>query len=101
MTDTMMLPAPQVRTHGLDAAAWEDYASKQVTAALRQAPAGVREIRLMISSLETRDRIDAHVDIDGVVLHAHAAGRTVQEAADVMREQLRGQLRRRPRRPAR
>ncbi|HET6531953.1 MAG TPA: HPF/RaiA family ribosome-associated protein [Actinoplanes sp.] len=101
MTDTLMLPAPQIRTHGLDAAAWEDYASEQVTAALRQAPAPVRKIRLLISSQQTHDRIDAHVEIDGVVLHAHAAGRTVQEAADLVGERLRGQLRRLRRRPVR
>lgn len=99
MTQVLALPVPQVRVHGRDAADWTEYAVEKVTAVLRQAPGTVLHVRLLLDSTPQGDRVDAHVDIDGVVLHAHAMGSTVQEAVDLMQDRLRGRMRRLRRRP--
>jgi ribosome-associated translation inhibitor RaiA len=100
MTQALALPAPQVRIHGRDAADWVEYAVEKVATVLRQAPGPVLHVRLLLDSVAHGNRVDAHVDVNGVVLHAHAMGGTVPEAVDLMQDRLRGQLRRLRRRPA-
>jgi ribosome-associated translation inhibitor RaiA len=55
---------------------------------------------LTLDAAAPGDRVDAHVDVDGVGVHVHAVGQTLQEATDLMQERLRSRLRRIRRRPA-
>jgi ribosome-associated translation inhibitor RaiA len=55
---------------------------------------------LTLDAAAPGDRVEAHVDVNGVGVHVHAVGETLQEATDAMQERLRSRLRRIRRRPA-
>jgi ribosome-associated translation inhibitor RaiA len=91
---------PQVHIHGDVPAEARAYAVTKVEAALHHAPGTVLRTSLTLDSAAPGDRVDAHVDVDGVGVHVHAVGETLQEATDLMQERLRSRLRRIRRRPA-
>ena len=91
---------PQVHTHGDVPAEARAYAVTKVEAALHHAPGPVLRTSLTLDSVAPGDRVDAHIDVDGVGVHVHAVGQTMQEATDLMQERLRSRLRRIRRRPA-
>ncbi|HEY4315534.1 MAG TPA: HPF/RaiA family ribosome-associated protein [Actinomycetes bacterium] len=91
---------PQVHTHGDVPADARAYAVAKVEAALHHAPGPVLRTSLTLDSAAPGDRVDAHVYVDGVGVHVHAVGQTLQEATDLMQERLRSRLRRIRRRPA-
>lgn len=91
---------PQVHTHGDVPADAREYALTKVEAALHHAPGRVLRTSLTLDAAAPGDRVDAHVDVDGVGVHVHAVGQTLQEATDLMQERLRSRLRRIRRRPA-
>jgi ribosome-associated translation inhibitor RaiA len=90
---------PQVHTHGDVPADARAYAVAKVEAALHHAPGPVLRTSLTLDSAAPGDRVDAHVDVDGVGVHVHAVGETLQEATDLMQERLRSRLRRIRRHP--
>jgi ribosome-associated translation inhibitor RaiA len=53
----------------------------------------VLEVQLLLESMSSGDWAVAHVDADGVTLHAHAMAPSVREAVDLMQERLHSQLR--------
>ena len=94
MTRVDQLISPQVYTHGEvdpDATA---YAVGKLEAALHHAPGPVLRTSLTLDTAAPGDRVDAHVDVNGIGLHVHAVGATLQEATDLMQERLRSRLRR-------
>ncbi|MCA2217737.1 HPF/RaiA family ribosome-associated protein [Jidongwangia harbinensis] len=93
MTYLAELPVPRVRAHGRDAADCEQYAIDKVRDALRRVPGPVLEVQLLLESMSAGDWAVAHVDADGVMLHAHAMAPSVREAVDLMHERLHSQLR--------
>ncbi|WP_213453473.1 HPF/RaiA family ribosome-associated protein [Rhizomonospora bruguierae] len=99
MTQVFAIPVPQIRVHGGEAATWQEYAIEKVATVLRQAPGPVLHVRLLLDAFGRGGRAEAHVDVNGVTVHAHAMGGTVQEAIDLMQDRLRGQVRRMRRRP--
>ncbi|MEV4347513.1 hypothetical protein AB0J83_23925 [Actinoplanes sp. NPDC049596] len=99
MTRTEQVISPQVHTHGEVGPEAAAYAVGKLTAALHHAPGPVLRSSLTIDSAAPGDRVDAHVDVNGVGLHVHAIGETLQEATDLMQERLRSRLRRIRRRP--
>ncbi|MEV6348059.1 HPF/RaiA family ribosome-associated protein [Actinoplanes sp. NPDC051851] len=90
---------PQVHTHGDVSREATAYAVGKLEAALHHAPAPVIRTSLTLDSASYGDRVDAHVDVNGVGVHVHAVGETLQEATDLMQERLRSRLRRIRRRP--
>jgi ribosome-associated translation inhibitor RaiA len=90
---------PQVHTHGEVGADATAYAVDKLEAALHHAPAPVLWTSLSLDAAAPGDRVDAHVDVNGLSLHVHAVGETLQEATDLMQERLRSRLRRIRRRP--
>ncbi|UQU61780.1 hypothetical protein COUCH_22340 [Couchioplanes caeruleus] len=91
--------APNVRTHGPVDEAARTYAVEKLEAALHHAPAPVLRSWLTLDSAAYGDRVDAHVDVNGVPVHVHAVGSGLQEATDLMQQKLRSCLRRIRRRP--
>jgi ribosome-associated translation inhibitor RaiA len=91
---------PQVHTHGEVAGEATEYAVRKVVAALHHAPAPVLRCRIDLDAAAPGDRVDAHLDLNGVGIHVHAVGSTLLEAIDVMQERLRSRLRHLRRRPA-
>ena len=89
----------QVHTHGDVGAEATTYAVDKLEAALHHAPAPVLRTSLTLDAAAPGDRVDAHVDVNGVGVHVHAVGETLQEATDLMQERLRSRLRRIRRRP--
>jgi ribosomal subunit interface protein len=100
MTVTDLVIEPQVHTHGDVTPEAARYASEKVMAALRHAPAQVLHLRVTLDAAPSGDRVDVQVDVNGVGMHAHAVGETMQEATDLLQERLRSQLRHLRRRPA-
>jgi ribosomal subunit interface protein len=100
MTVTDLVIMPQVHTHGTVTPDATEYATAKVTAALHHAPAPVLRVRLTLDAAAPGDRVDVHVDVNGVGVHAHAVGETMQEATDLVQERLRSQLRHLRRRSA-
>jgi ribosome-associated translation inhibitor RaiA len=92
--------APQVHTHGNVTPEATAYAVQKLRAALHHAPAPVLRSWLTLDTAAPGDRVEAHVDVNGVGVHVHAVGETLQEATDAMQERLRSRLRRIRRRPA-
>lgn len=90
---------PQVHTHGTVPPEAAAYAVEKLEAALHHAPGTVLRTSLSLDSAAPGDRVDAHVDVNGVGVHVHAVGQTMQEATDAMQERLRSRLRRIRRRP--
>jgi ribosome-associated translation inhibitor RaiA len=91
---------PQVHTHGHVTPEATAYAVQKLQAALHHAPAPVLRSWLTLDAAAPGDRVEAHVDVNGVGVHVHAVGETLQEATDAMQERLRSRLRRIRRRPA-
>jgi len=99
MTRSDQVIHPQVHTHGKvdpDAMA---YAVGKLEAALQHAPGPVLRTSLSLDAAAPGDRVDAHVDVNGVGLHVHAVGESLPEATDLMQDRLRSRLRRIRRRP--
>ena len=90
---------PQVHTHGTVPPEAAAYAVQKLEAALHHAPGPVLRTSLNLDSAAPGDRVDAHVDVNGVGVHVHAMGQTMQEATDTMQQRLRSRLRRIRRRP--
>ena len=99
MTRIEQVICPQVHTHGDVGEEAAAYAVVKLEAALHHAPGPVLRTSLTLDSAAPGDRVDAHVDVNGVGLHVHAVGETLQEATDLMQERLRSRLRRIRRRP--
>jgi len=99
MTRIDQVTTPQVHTHGEVTPEATDYAVQKLQAALHHAPAPVLRSWLTLDAAAPGDRVEAHVDVDGVGVHVHAVGETLQEATDAMQERLRSRLRRIRRRP--
>lgn len=91
---------PQVHTHGEVRPEATAYAVDKLRAALHHAQGPVLRTALTLDSAAPGDRVDAHVDVNGVGVHVHAVGETLQEATDLMQDRLRSRLRRMRRRPA-
>ena len=85
---------PQVHTHGGVQPEAAAYAVQKLEAALHHAPGPVLRTSLNLDAAAPGDRVDAHVDVNGVGVHVHAVGETMQEATDAMQERLRSRLRR-------
>jgi ribosome-associated translation inhibitor RaiA len=100
MVDIEPVANPQVYTHGEVPPEATEYAVSKVRAALHHAPGPVLRTSLTLDSAAPGDRVDAHVDIDGVGVHVHAVGETLREATDLMQDRLRSRFRRIRRRPA-
>jgi ribosome-associated translation inhibitor RaiA len=99
MTRIDQVTTPQVHTHGDVSSEAADYAVQKLRAALQHAPAPVLRSWLTLDAAAPGDRVEAHVDVNGVGVHVHAVGETLQEATDAMQERLRSRLRRIRRRP--
>ncbi|SNY59167.1 HPF/RaiA family ribosome-associated protein [Paractinoplanes atraurantiacus] len=99
MTRMEQVISPQVHTHGEVEPGATAYAVGKLEAALHHAPAPVLRSSLTLDSSAPGDRVDANVNVNGVNLHVHAVGETLQEATDLMQERLRSRLRRIRRRP--
>jgi ribosome-associated translation inhibitor RaiA len=89
---------PQVHTHGAVKPEATAYAVDKFLAALQHAQGPVLRTSLSLDSAAPGDRVDAHVDVNGI--DVHAVGETLQEATDLMQDRLRSRLRRIRRRPA-
>jgi len=100
MTRIDPVTTPQVHTHGKVTAEATAYAVRKLQAALHHAPAPVLRSWLTLDAAAPGDRVEAHVDVNGVTVHVHAVGETLQEATDAMQERLRSRLRRIRRRPS-
>jgi len=94
MTRIDQVTTPQVHTHGYVTPEATAYAVQKLQAALHHAPAPVLRSWLTLDAAAPGDRVEAHVDINGVGVHVHAVGETLQEATDTMQERLRSRLRR-------
>lgn len=90
----------RVHVHGTVSRAAQAYALTKLEAALQHAPRRIVSSRLTIDAAAPGNRIDAHVNVNGLHVHVHAAGDTVAEAADLMQQRLRSRLRHLRRRPA-
>ena len=99
MTHADHVISPQVHTHGEVGPEAAAYAVGKLAAALQHAPGRVLRSSLTLDSDAPGDRVDAHVELNGIGLHVHAVGRTLREATDLMQERLRARLRRIRRRP--
>ncbi|MDI6098715.1 hypothetical protein QLQ12_08890 [Actinoplanes sp. NEAU-A12] len=99
MTRSDQVTSPQVHTHGTVAPEATTYAVRKLQAALYHAPAPVLHSRLTLDANAPGDRVEAHIDVNGVAVHVHAVGESLQEATDAMQERLRSRLRRIRRRP--
>jgi ribosome-associated translation inhibitor RaiA len=100
MTHIDQVIHPQVHLHGTVAPEAVDYAVRKLQAALHHTAVPVLGSWLTLDAAAPGNRVDAHVDVNGVRLHVHAVGATLQEATDVMQERLRARLRHTRRRPA-
>ena len=101
MTGIDQVISPQVHTHGQVGPEATAYAVGKLEAALHHAPGPVRRTSLTLDVAAPGDRVDAHVDVNGIGVHVHAVGETLQEATDLMQERLRSRLRRIRRRTSR
>jgi len=99
MTQVSPLGTTHVRTHGTVAPETTAYALEKLEVALRHAPGPVLHCWLTLDAATPGDRIDASANVNGVHVHVHAIGETMQEATDLMQERLRSRLRRIRRRP--
>lgn len=99
MTRIDQVTRPQVHTHGEVGPEAKAYAVEKLEAALHHAPGPILRTSLSLDAAAPGDRVDAHVDVNGVGVHVHAVGETLQEATDLMQERLRSRLRRIRRRP--
>ncbi|BCJ49063.1 hypothetical protein Asp14428_05380 [Actinoplanes sp. NBRC 14428] len=99
MRNDSLTTAPHVRTHGPVDEPARTYAVEKLEAALHHAPAPVLQSWLTLDAAAPGDRVDAHVNVNGVPVHVHAVGVTLQEATDLMQSKLRSCLRRIRRRP--
>jgi ribosome-associated translation inhibitor RaiA len=100
MTVSDLVIEPQVRTHGGVTPEAREYAREKVTAAVQHAPEPVLRVRLTLEAAASGDRVDVQADVNGVGVHVHAVGSTMQEAIDIVQERLRSRLRHLRRRPA-
>lgn len=100
MTRIEQVIRPQVHTHGNVTPEATEYAVRKLQAALHHTAAPVLRSWLNIDAAAPGNRVDAHVDVNGVGVHVHALGATLQEATDAVQERLRSRLRRIRRRPA-
>jgi ribosome-associated translation inhibitor RaiA len=99
MTRIDQVTSTQVHIHGHVAPEATAYAVRKLQAALHHAPAPVLRSWLTLDANAPGDRVEAHVDVNGVGIHVHAVGESLQEATDAMQERLRSRLRRIRRRP--
>jgi len=90
----------QVHVRGAVSREARAYAMAKLEAALRHAPRQIVSSRLTIDAAAPGNRIDAHVNVNGVHVHVHAVGDTLTEATDLMQQRLRSSLRHIRRRPA-
>lgn len=100
MTHIDQVIRPQVHTHGRVAPEAAEYAVQKLQAALHHTAKPVLRSWLTLDAAAPGNRVDVHVDINGVGVHVHAVGATLQEATDAVQERLRSRLRRIRRRPA-
>ena len=89
-----------VHVHGAVSRGARAYAVSKLEAALQHAPRRIVSSRLTIDAAAPGNRVDAHVNVNGVHLHVHAVGATLNEATDLMQHRLRSRLRHIRRRPA-
>ncbi|MET0415957.1 MAG: hypothetical protein ABW022_08055, partial [Actinoplanes sp.] len=99
MTQADQVVSPQVHTHGKVDPEATAYAVGKLEAALHHAPQPVLHTSLSLDAAAPGDRVDAHVDVNGIGVHVHAVGDTLQEATDLRQERLRSRVRRIRRRP--
>jgi ribosome-associated translation inhibitor RaiA len=100
MTNVYSGITSHVHVHGAVPGAARAYAMAKLEAALRHAPRRIVSSRLTIDAAAPGNRIDAHVNVNGVHVHVHAAGATLTEATDLMQQRLRSRLQHIRRRPA-
>ena len=89
-----------IHVHGVVSRRARAYAVAKLEAALQRAPRRILSARLTIEAAAPENRVNAHVNVNGVHLHVHAVGSTLTEATDVMQELLRSRSRHIRRRPA-
>ncbi|GAA2564898.1 hypothetical protein GCM10010435_41750 [Winogradskya consettensis] len=99
MTRIEQVISPQVHLRGEVTPEVSAYAVAKVMAVLHHAPGPVLRASLTLDAAAPGDRVDAHVNINGVGVHVHGVGSTMQEAADLMQERLRSRLHHLRRRP--
>ncbi|GIF02308.1 HPF/RaiA family ribosome-associated protein [Paractinoplanes rishiriensis] len=90
---------PQVHTHGDVPPEATAYAIEKTVSALHHASGQVLRTSLTLDAAAPGDRVDAHVDVNGIGVHVHGVGSTMQEATDLMQDRLRTRLHRLRRRP--
>jgi ribosome-associated translation inhibitor RaiA len=100
MTHIDQVIRPQVHTHGKVGPEATEYAVRKLQAALHHTAVPVLHTWLTLDAAAPGNRVDAHVDVNGVGVHVHAVGASLQEAVDAVQERLRSRLRRIRRRPA-
>jgi ribosome-associated translation inhibitor RaiA len=89
-----------VHVHGAVPRGARAYAVAKLEAALQHAPRRILSSRLTIEAASPGNRVDAHVNVNGVHVHVHAVGVTLNEATDLMQQRLRSRFRHIRRRPA-
>jgi len=99
MTHVSTIISPRVRTHGAIVPEAAAYAIDKLDAALHHTPAPVLDARLTLDAAAPGNRVDAHVNVNGLNVHVHAIAATMPEAVDLMQERLRSRLRRIRRNP--
>ena len=90
----------QVHVHGTVSGEARAYAMAKLEAALQHAPRRIVSSRLTIDAAAPGNRVDAHVNVNGMHVHVHAVGDSLTEATDLMQQRLRSCLRHIRRRPA-
>jgi ribosome-associated translation inhibitor RaiA len=94
MTRIDQVISPQVHSHGQVGRWVRDYAVDKLAAALQHAPGEVIRTSLTLDAAAPGNRVDAHVNVNGVGVHVHAVGESMQEAVDLLQERLRSRLHR-------
>jgi ribosome-associated translation inhibitor RaiA len=89
-----------VHVHGVVSRRARAYAVAKLETALQHATRRILSSRLTIEAAAPENRVNAHVNVNGVHVHVHAVGSTLTEATDVMQERLRSRFRLIRRRPA-
>ncbi|WP_436498344.1 ribosome hibernation promotion factor [Actinokineospora sp. HUAS TT18] len=91
------VPAPTVVVRGVLGIGIDEYAEAKVTAVLRRAHGPVRHVRITVTRRPDPAVAEplvamAHVDVGGVVLHAHATAETAHTAVDRLAHRLSHQV---------
>jgi len=96
-TATTDFPTPIVAVRGVLGIGIDEYATAKVTAVLRHAHGPVRHVRITVTrgahpAVAEPLLAVAHVDVDGVILHAHATADTAHTAVDRLAHRLSRQM---------